>query len=74
MTPSKGGGDGPSACSGQFSLKEKSVDSTLLPEYIYNSASVCCHGIYIYIYYRAQQMLIVYKIHTVGTTVIPYEL
>ena len=32
---------------GQFRSKVISVDRTLLLVYIYNSASVCCHGIYI---------------------------
>ena len=33
--------------SGQFSSKFISVHCTLLLEYIYNSAGVCSHGIYI---------------------------
>ena len=32
---------------GQFRAKVISVDCILLLVYIYNSAGVCCHGIYI---------------------------
>ena len=49
---------------GEFSSKVISVDSTLLLVYIYNSAGVCCHGIYI-IYYNSPEILLVYKIYMV---------
>ena len=55
---------------GQFSSKVVSVDTTLLLVYIL----VLAFAVTVSIYYSALKMILIYKIYTIGTIVIPYEL